>query len=246
MDQPRGAREEPGARPGDPRAGGAAAAPPGPGCRAPRARCDGALRRDGGAAAGRAGALGIMMRSLYPDLPAEDLQAPKPTAFGRVIERLRLGRGIKIQGVDGLMVRYAQCCQPVPGDRVVGYVTQGRGISIHRSDCPNLLLLSAETERRIEIDWQESEGETFVVRLAVGGEDRRGLYADICTAISESGTNIRSAEISTRDGAVFGSVLVEVENQTHLNKVIRAIRRVKGVMDVSRRESGPQSQPAAG
>jgi len=191
-------------------------------------------------------ALGTMMRALYPELPADELQAPKPTAFGRMMQRIRLGRGIKIQGVDGLMVRYAQCCQPVPGDLVVGYVTQGRGISIHRSDCPNLLLLSAEAERRIEIDWQESEGETFVVRLAVGGEDRRGLYADICTAISESGTNIRSAEISTRDGAVFGSVLVEVENQTHLNKVIRAIRRVKGVMDVSRRESGPQTQAPVG
>jgi GTP pyrophosphokinase len=191
-------------------------------------------------------ALGTMMRALYPDLPAEELQPPKPTAFGRMMQRIRLGRGIKIQGVDGLMVRYAQCCQPVPGDLVVGYVTQGRGISIHRSDCPNLLLLSAEAERRVEIDWQESEGETFVVRLAVGGEDRRGLYADICTAISESGTNIRSAEISTRDGAVFGSVLVEVENQTHLNKVIRAIRRVKGVMDVSRRESGPQTQAPVG
>jgi guanosine-3',5'-bis(diphosphate) 3'-pyrophosphohydrolase len=191
-------------------------------------------------------ALGTIMRALYPDLPAEELQPPKPTAFGRVIERLRLGRGIKIQGVDGLMVRYAQCCQPVPGDVVVGYVTQGRGISIHRSDCPNLLVLSAEAERRVEIDWQESEGETFIVRLAVGGEDRRGLYADICTAISESGTNIKSAELSTKDGAVFGSVLVEVENQTHLNKVLRAIRRVKGVTDVSRRESGPQAQPAAG
>src|SRR5207249_5167729 len=77
----------------------------------------------------------------------------------------------------------------------------------------------------------------------VGGEDRRGLYADICTAISESGTNIKSAELSTKDGAVFGSVLVEVENQTHLNKVIRAIRRLKGVTEVSRRESGPQTQP---
>ena len=75
------------------------------------------------------------------------------------------------------------------------------------------------------------------------GEDRRGLYADICTAISESGTNIKSAELSTKDGAVFGSVLVEVENQTHLNKVIRAIRRLKGVTEVSRRESGPQTQP---
>jgi GTP diphosphokinase / guanosine-3',5'-bis(diphosphate) 3'-diphosphatase len=191
-------------------------------------------------------ALGAMMRALYPDLPADELQPPKPTAFGRMVDRLRLGRGIKIQGVDGLMVRYAQCCQPVPGDPVVGYVTQGRGISIHRSDCPNLLLLSAEAERRVEIDWQESEGETFVVRLAVSGEDRRGLYADICTAISESGTNIRSAELATRDGAVYGFVLVEVENQTHLNKVIRATRRVKGVTDVARRESGPQNPPAAG
>ncbi len=182
--------------------------------------------------------LGQLMRALYPHLPADDLQPPKPTAFGRVIERLRLGRGIRIQGVDGLMVRYAQCCQPVPGDPVVGYVTQGRGISIHRGDCPNLLTLSSEAERRVEIDWQELAGEVFVVRLAVAGEDRRGLYGDICQAISGTGTNIRSAELLSRDAAVFGAVLVEVENQTHLNKVLRAIRGVKGVTEVARREAG--------
>ncbi len=182
--------------------------------------------------------LGQLMRALYPHLPADDLQPPKPTAFGRVIERLRLGRGIRIQGVDGLMVRYAQCCQPVPGDAVVGYVTQGRGISIHRGDCPNLLTLSSEAERRVEIDWQEVAGEVFVVRLAVAGEDRRGLYGDICQAISGTGTNIRSAELLSRDAAVFGAVLVEVENQTHLNKVLRAIRGVKGVTEVARREAG--------
>jgi GTP pyrophosphokinase len=186
------------------------------------------------------------MHALYPDLPGEDLTPPKPTAFGRVIERLRLGRGIKIQGVDGLMVRYAQCCQPVPGDAVVGYVTQGRGISIHRGDCPNLLTLSAEVERRVEIDWQESEGEVFVVRLAVGGEDRRGLYADICEAVSETGTNIRSAELASKDGAVYGSMLVEVENQTQLNKVLRAVRKVKGVTRVARRDSGAHSETALG
>src|SRR2546425_13271427 len=72
--------------------------------------------------------------------------------------------------------------------------------------------------------WQESEGETFVVRLAVGGEDRRGLYADICTAISESGTNIKSAELSTKDGAVFGSVLVEVENRSEERRVGKECR----------------------
>src|SRR5438046_259858 len=187
--------------------------------------------------------LGQVMQALFPGLAPDDIQAPKPTAFGRMMQRIRLGRGIKIQGVDGLMVRYAQCCQPVPGDPVVGYVTQGRGISIHRADCPNLLTLSAEAERRGDIDWQESEGEVFMVRLAVAGEDRRGLYADICQAISETGTNIRSADLSSRDGAVFGSMLVEVENQTHLSKVLKAVRKVKGVTEVSRRDSDAHSPP---
>jgi GTP pyrophosphokinase len=181
-------------------------------------------------------AIGQVIRALYPEAPQETLQEPKPTVFGRVIDRIRLGRGIKIQGVDGLMVRYAQCCQPVPGDAVVGYVTQGRGISIHRSDCPNLLTLAAE-ERRVEIDWQETAGEAFRVRLAVSAEDRRGLYADLMEAISQTGTNIRGADLQTRDGSVFGNVFVEVDNLTHLAKVLKAVRRVRGVTHVERREA---------
>jgi GTP pyrophosphokinase len=180
-------------------------------------------------------AIGQVIRSIYPDLPSEDLQDPKPTVFGRMLDRIRLGRGIKIQGVDGLLVRYAQCCQPVPGDVVVGYVTQGRGISIHRGDCPNLLTLSA-TDRRVEIDWQEQEGESFAVRLVVNAEDRRGLYADILQAISATGTNIRGADLHTKDGSAFGTVFVEVDNLPHLAKVLKAIRRVKGVTGVDRRE----------
>jgi len=180
--------------------------------------------------------IGQVMRALYPDLPTDELQEPKPTVFGRVIDRIRLGRGIKIQGVDGLMVRYAQCCQPVPGDSVVGYVTQGRGISIHRSDCPNLLTLSAD-ERRVDIDWQETQGEAFAVRLVVSGEDRRGLYADIMEAISQTGTNIRGADLHTKDGSVFGTIFVEVDNLPHLGKVMKAVRKVKGVTEIERREA---------
>ncbi len=181
-------------------------------------------------------AIGQVIRALYPEASQDTLQEPKPTVFGRVIDRIRLGRGIKIQGVDGLMVRYAQCCQPVPGDAVVGYVTQGRGISIHRADCPNLLTLSAD-ERRVEIDWQETAGEAFRVRLAVSAEDRRGLYADLMEAISQTGTNIRGADLQTRDGSVFGNVFVEVDNLTHLAKVLKAVRRVRGVTHVERREA---------
>jgi len=182
-------------------------------------------------------ALGLVMRALYPDLSPEDLQETRPSVLSRVIDRIRLGRGIKIQGVDGLMIRYAQCCQPVPGDPVVGYVTQGRGISIHRTDCPNLLTLSAEG-RRVEIDWQEVEGEAFGVRIAVSGEDRRGLYTDIMQAISQTGTNIKRADLQTKDGTVFGTVFVEVDNLPHLAKVIKALRRVKGVTDAERQEAG--------
>jgi GTP diphosphokinase / guanosine-3',5'-bis(diphosphate) 3'-diphosphatase len=180
-------------------------------------------------------AIGQVIKALFPDLPPDAIQEKPATVFGRVINRLRLGRGIKIQGVDGLMVRYAQCCQPVPGDAVVGYVTQGRGISIHRADCPNLLTL-APGGRRVEIDWQEQTGETYAVRLEVTGEDRRGLYADVMQAISQTGTNIRGADLQSRDGGVHGTVFVEVDNLTHLAKVLRTIRKVKGISTVDRRE----------
>jgi GTP pyrophosphokinase len=184
-------------------------------------------------------AIGQVIRALFPELAPDALQEKPATVFGRVIDRFRLGRGIKIQGVDGLMIRYAQCCQPVPGDEVVGYVTQGRGISIHRADCPNLLTLGGEG-RRVEIDWQEQSGETFAVRLVVTGEDRRGLYADVMQAISQTGTNIRGADLHSKDSSVFGTIFVEVDNLPHLAKVLKAIRRVKGVSTVERREAqGP-------
>ncbi len=183
--------------------------------------------------------LGQVMKAIFPALTGEELAEKPPTMFGRVIDRIRLGRGIRVQGADGLMVRYAQCCQPVPGDPVVGYVTQGRGISIHRADCPNLLTLT-DLDRRVEIDWHEQSGESYAVRLALSGEDRRGLYADVMQTISQTGTNIRGADLQSKDGSAYGTVYVEVDNLPHLAKVLKAIRRVKGVTSVERREAqGP-------
>jgi GTP pyrophosphokinase len=176
-----------------------------------------------------------VLKQIFPDLdPTAD--AARPSALERLVDRVRGSKGVRIQGVDGLMVRYAQCCQPVPGDPVVGYVTRGRGVSIHRGDCPNLLLLAHEPERRLEIDWQEAEGERFLVRLALEGNDRRGLYADIAGAVSSTGTDIKSMELRTVDGKALGSILVEVENLAHLQKIVKATRRVKGITDVARRE----------
>jgi GTP pyrophosphokinase len=177
-----------------------------------------------------------VLKALHPG--AENLEEPaKPTAIERFVERItRSPRGVRIQGVDGLMVRYAQCCQPVPGDPVVGYVTRGRGVSIHRADCPNLLLLVHEPERRLEIDWQKVEGERFTVRLSIEGNERRGLVADLASAVNGTGTDIRSLEIRGENGRALGSMLVEVENLAHLEKIMKAMRRVKGVTEVARRE----------
>jgi GTP diphosphokinase / guanosine-3',5'-bis(diphosphate) 3'-diphosphatase len=176
----------------------------------------------------------VVLKQLFPDL--DEKEPAKPTLVERLVDRVRGTKGVRIQGVDGLMVRYAQCCQPVPGDPVTGYVTRGRGVSIHRADCPNLLFLTHEPERRLEIDWQEADGERFLVRLALEGNDRRGLYADVAAAAGDTGTNIRSMELKSTDGKATGSLLVEVENLNHLTRIIKAVRKVKGITDVARRE----------
>ena len=179
-----------------------------------------------------------ILKILHPELEAVTQEPPKPATFiERFVDTVRRGsKGVRIQGVDGVMVRYAQCCQPVPGDTVVGYVTRGRGVSIHRADCPNLLLLAHEPERRLDIDWQGAEGERFIVRLALEASDRRGLYADLAAAVTATGTDIRSLDLHTTDGKVSGAVVVEVENLSHLEKILKAARRVKGVSEVARRE----------
>jgi GTP diphosphokinase / guanosine-3',5'-bis(diphosphate) 3'-diphosphatase len=177
-----------------------------------------------------------IMKQLYPDDEPVELERV-PTAFERIVDRVRgTGKGVRIQGLGDMMVRYSQCCQPVPGDQVIGYITRGRGISIHRTDCPNVLNLGEHPERRVEINWEAESGERFYVRLVVEGDDRRGLLSDIATAITDTGTNIGSAEIKAGEGGMTGSFAVEVQDLTHLKKVMKAIRRVAGVLAVERRE----------
>ena len=195
------------------------------------------------AALGR-GELGpaAIFRELFPGEPTEPVRPP--TAFERFVDRVRgTGKGVRIQGLDNMMVRYSQCCQPVPGDQVIGYITRGRGISIHRTDCPNVLNLSANPERRVEIDWAAEEDERFLVRLVVEGSDRRGLLSDVASAISGTGTNIQSAEMRAVEGGMTGAFVVEVHDLTHLKKVIKAVRRVNGVLAVERKEHVPEPEP---
>ena len=181
-----------------------------------------------------------VIRELWPET-VEAAPVRPPSAFERLVSRVRgaepeRGQGVKIQGIDNLMVRYSQCCQPVPGDKVTGYVTRGRGISVHRIDCPNILQLRDHPERRTEIEWETVAGDRFFVRLVMEGTDRRGLFADIASTISSTNTNIKSADITADEHGMHGQFVVEVENLTHLTRVINAVRKVKGVIKVERRE----------
>jgi GTP pyrophosphokinase len=109
-------------------------------------------------------------------------------------------------------------------------------VSIHRADCPNLLTLVHEPERRLDIDWQEMQGERFTVRLTLEGYDRRGLYADVAGRGHGTGPTSATWSCARTTGARSGSVVVEVENLAHLQRIIRAARKVRGITEVARRE----------
>ena len=178
-----------------------------------------------------------VIKHFHPDHEPVVETPREPGPLAKLAAKLRLsGRGVRIQGMDNLMVRYSRCCQPVPGDPVVGYITRGRGVSIHRNDCPNVLALARDQERRIEIEWAAEKGDRFFVKLYMLGTDRRGLLSDVAQAITDTGTDISHADMRSSSGGMQGEFVVEVRDLAHLEKIRRAVGRVKGVIDVQRRE----------
>jgi GTP pyrophosphokinase len=148
----------------------------------------------------------------------------------------RPGRGVRIQGVDNLMVSFARCCQPVPGDSVVGIVTRGRGVTVHRTDCPNTFDDRVAPERRVLVDWSAASEDAFSVKLSIFGVDRKSLLADIAKAIATTNTNIRTAGIKANDRNARGAFVVEVRDLAHLRQVMRAVEQVEGVEAVEREQ----------
>jgi GTP pyrophosphokinase len=134
------------------------------------------------------------------------------------------------------MLSFARCCQPVPGDPAIGVVTLGRGVSVHRMDCPNTFGDRVPRERRVSVEWDTAIGETFPVRLVVYGQDRRELLADIARTIAATQLNIRTAGMASEDHTARGVFVVEVPHLAKLQAVMGAIRKVKGVSRVERRQ----------
>jgi GTP pyrophosphokinase len=143
--------------------------------------------------------------------------------------------GVKVKGVDNIMIRFSKCCNPVPGDEIVGYITRGRGVSVHQKDCPNVMDLMNEEERFIEVEWNSKTKVSYNADVEVRATDRKGLLAEITTIIDESKVNINSFHSrTTKDKMAIINFILEITDIEQLNKLIRKFRKIEGVMDVFR------------
>ena len=173
-------------------------------------------------------------------VPAENLEEPKPdNVVTRVVKRaLGLGeRKVKVHGLNDVMVNLAKCCNPVRGEDIVGYITRGRGVSVHSVQCRNVLRLMYDTDRRIEVEWdQRSDGTSiYDVKLALDVDDRQGLLAKIVSTIADEKTNIRNVDAKTFEGAKARVTMVlAVADRQQMERVMARIRKIDGVREVER------------
>ena len=171
--------------------------------------------------------------------PAERLVEPKQkgvlTSVVRRVLRPHHDK-IKVRGFDDLFVFRAGCCNPIRGEKIVGYVTRGKGVSVHSSTCQNVMNLFYDPDRRIDVVWDsKSDNTQFTVCLTIEVEDRRGMLADVTSRISDTKINIRKVETSTReDEHAYISVTMDIDDLKHLQRVIKVLRAVSGVRDVER------------
>ncbi|MGO1538217.1 MAG: RelA/SpoT family protein [Leucobacter sp.] len=143
--------------------------------------------------------------------------------------------GVAVKGASDILVKLAKCCTPVPGDEILGFITKGQGVSVHRTDCKNFAALRNETERIVEVEWAPTSKSVFLVQIQAEALDRSGLLSDVTRVLSEHHVNILSASVQTSKSRLAISRFVfEMANATHLDHVLNAVRRIDGVYDVYR------------
>ena len=178
-------------------------------------------------------------RQLLAQAAGEPLAEKPPAETPRLASAVKRILGmhepaILVRGQDDVLVYRANCCNPIPGDDIVGYITRGRGVAVHHAGCPNVQNLLYETERRIAVEWAPKSGGTYSVRLRVYTEDKPGILAAITSAISEADVNIRSLESTSDDLRARIEILLDLADHRQLDRILAAIRRVPGIFDVER------------
>jgi len=179
-----------------------------------------------------------IIRKLLPK-SEEESQKSDGSILDKIIGRVRKKKnheGIVVKGLDDILVKFGRCCQPVPGDKITGYITRGQGVTIHRASCINAFKMTPE--RQIDVAWGGDTSETYPVRIRIRSHDRFGLLAEITASISKNSANILQAHTETKENKMVETFFtIAVEGTAHLNRVLTSLRKVKFVQDVKRLDS---------
>ena len=165
--------------------------------------------------------------------PEQDLIEEQETSRFFNLRR-KESRSIKLEGITNIMANFGKCCNPIPGDDMVGFITRGRGMTVHRSQCPSLPLLSEESDRLVPVDWEVARNDLFNVRMKVLGQDRKGLLKDMTETISKLNINMTSVDIKVKDAMATAILIIQVNNLKQLDRVVRKISKVKDIDYVER------------
>ncbi len=179
-----------------------------------------------------------IVRKLLPK-SEEESHKSDGSILNKIIGRVRKKKnheGIVVKGLDDILVKFGKCCQPVPGDKITGYITRGQGVTIHRANCINAFKMTPE--RQIDVAWGGDTSDTYPVRIRIRSHDRFGLLADITASISKNSANILQAYTETKENKMVDTFFtIAVEGTDHLNRVLTSLRKVKFVQDVKRLDS---------
>ena len=143
-------------------------------------------------------------------------------------------KGIILDGIDNLMVNFGKCCNPIPGDELIGFVTRGRGITVHQNACKSLPLLSHESDRLIPVEWNVKSSDHFNVLIKVVVQDYKGALKDMSECISKQNVNIASVDIKVKESIGVAHFIVQVNNNRQLNRLMRKMTKLKYVDYVER------------
>ena len=181
-----------------------------------------------------------VLRHFVPEAELTPPPQDEPSPIADAVKRLlRVGGDrIKVSGVDDLLVYRARCCSPIRGESIVGYITRGKGVSVHSQECRNVKSLLYDPERRIAVEWEGGRQGGFEVQVSVEVEDRPGLLATITKVLADTGADIRKLGASTFDDeTAVVELTLEVQDLKHLERVVRALRTLRGVIDVERHQA---------
>ena len=183
-------------------------------------------------------------------IPAKELERgeEEPSAFARVVKRILPSSDspVLVRGSDDMLAFLAKCCNPLPGDDIVGYITRGRGVSVHATECPNVRNLLYHPEREIDVEWARGEESSYEISLTIEADDSPGVLAKVTEAIAKNESNIRliQADAGAKDSSIATvTVVVQVRNRKHLQKLQKTLAALDGIHNV-RREMAGEGVPA--